>query len=161
MSRLLLLAVALAVPINAIAESSLLLIRITDTEFTEYSNCTTSDCVPHSFWAVHDAVVKKVIAGAYSEETVRFVRLQHGQYVDVIREHLFVLIDQTENAEFDELFGTTLVARDAAYPVSLVCFDVDLAAEFPDVERFRHAEGELKAETCFDQDTIETGFGSD
>ena len=161
MSRLFLALIALALAPSAIAESSLLLVKITDSEFTDYSNCTDDNCIPHSFWTIHNAIVKKTIAGSYSKKKVRFVRLQHGQYIESIREHLFVLIDETENADFDKQFGTRIVARDTAYPVSLVCFDADLRAEFPDVERFEYDEGQLKTETCFDRDMIENGPDND
>ena len=152
---------ALTISQSVVAEPSLLLVEITESEFTEYSSCTDDDCIPHSFWWVHKAIVKKTIAGNFSEKEVRFVRLQHGQYIERIREHLFVLIDETEDVAFDELFGTRLVARDTAYPVSLVCFDADLASEFPDMERFEFDEGKLKNETCFEQGLIENGPDSD
>lgn len=150
--------VVLMLPPVMFAEPSLLLVEMVDSDMTDYSSCTEDDCIPHDFWWVHTARVKKTIAGSFNRKEIRFVRLQHTQYVERIREHLFVLIDETENAEFDELFGTRLVARDTAYPVSLVCFDADLASEFPDVERFEYEEGEFKAESCFNQDVLENGW---
>ena len=157
-TRLLIGLLAFGVTASAVAEQSLLLVSITDTEWTEYSNCPDEDCVPHNFWTVHEADVKKVIAGDYTEDTVRFVRLQHGQYIESIRQHLFVLIRRSEGRNFEELFGTDLVAYDTAYTRSLVCFDADLREEFPDVERFDYDEGTLKDETCFNQDMIENGL---
>ena len=149
---------AFGITAPAFAEQSLLLVSITDTEWTEYSDCMDDDCIPYSFWTVHEADVKKIIAGNYSEDTIRFVRLQHGQYVESIRQHLFVLIRKSEGRNFEELFGTNLVAYDTAFPRSLVCFDADLREEFPDVERFKYDSGTLESETCFDQDMVENGL---
>lgn len=158
MTRLLFGLLALGIMASALAERSLLLVSITDTEWTEYSDCTDDDCIPHNFWTVHEADVKKVIAGDYPEDTVRFVRLQHGQYIESIRQHLFVLIRESEDRNFEELFGTNLVAYDTAFPRSLVCFNADLREEFPDVERFEYDSGTLESQTCFDQDMIENGL---
>ena len=161
MPRLLLGLLVLGITSPAFAEQSLLLVSITDTEWTDHSDCADDDCIPHNFWTVHVADVKKVIAGDYSEDTVRFVRLQHGQYIESIRQHLFVLVRRSEGRNFEELFGTNLVAYDTAYPRSLVCFDANLREEFPDVERFDYDSGTLKDETCFDQDMIENGLEDD
>ena len=68
-----------------------------------------------------------------------------------------LLLVEITDTEFDGLFGTRFVAKDTAYPVSLVCFDADLRTEFPDVEWFENNEGELKMKTCFDQGMLENG----
>lgn len=161
MKRIALVLIALALAPTVLAEPSLLLVRIVDSEFTEYSACSDDDCIPYSLWTIHDAEVKKVIAGDYSNKKIRFVRLQHGQYIDRIREHLFVLVDETDDEKFVELFGTNLVADETAHPVSLICFGTDLVETFPKIERFEHDRGQFKSETCFDQDVIENGLQDD
>ena len=162
MARFFLVLVALGFSVTGFAEQSLLLVRITDTEFTEYSACEDEDCVPHDLWAIHDAEVKKVIAGVYAADTVRFVRLQHAKYAEHFREHLFVLIRENQGSNFGELFGTNLVAVDTAYPRSLVCFQVDLRDAFPEADLFDHAAGVLHPEkTCIDQDLLENGLVDD
>lgn len=164
-SRMLLVVLALTASAAAQAEQFLLVVRITDTEWTEYSDpyeCPEGgQCITHNFWNIHTADVKKRIAGDYPEDTIRFVRLQHAQYVDHIREHLYVLIQETDDETFEELFGTRLIARETAFVQTLVCFRADLGEVFPDMERFDYDEGELRSETCFDQSMIEDGPDGD
>ena len=161
-ARLLPAIVALGLSVSAFAEQRLLLVRITDTEFTEYSACESENCVPHDLWTIHDAEVKKVIAGNFNSDTVRFVRLQHAKYKEHIREHLFVLLRENKGSDFEELFGTNLVAEDTAFPRSLVCFHAHLRDAFPAVELFEHSTGTLDSEkTCFDQDLLENGLDDD
>lgn len=76
-------------------EAIVLRVRVREVEPTGHfpGNCRLGvDCIPFYFWHRYRAEVKAVVQGSWTGREVRFVHLQHAEYVDRVTRDCYVVL---------------------------------------------------------------------
>ncbi len=84
------------------ADQILLMVKVRKTDYTGYypsSVCEADQCIPVSFWYIHEAEVMDVIKGKYEAPQVSFANLQHADYIDEIKNEWYILLQAISNKE--------------------------------------------------------------
>jgi hypothetical protein len=110
----------------AYSESLLLHVKVNKQKYSDYSpSCESEGCVNMSSWYIYHAKVLDVIEGEYLNKKIKFVVLQHAEYIKEYVKDVYVVVEEHESKEFLENFGTQYYSNGIIKPFTSVCFPKD------------------------------------
>ncbi len=87
------------------SDQILLVVQVNKTAFTGYypaSGCESEECIPVSFWYIHEADVLDVVKGKYETKHINFANLQHADYIDEIKDEWYIQINEISSKDLSE-----------------------------------------------------------